>query len=479
MNPADLPQNASSNRSTPTANHDDSYQNLSVGLISMRGFPYSIEENYRRLESYVHEAANRGAKLVVAPEYVLDGGSCCHPTSRRDMLSIAQRIPDGPYLVRAASMCRQLNIHLIFGFIERVDQHTRQPRLRNSCVMISPQGTIIARYSKVFPQSEHWIDAGRNMICEETPFGRLGMLICADRTVAEHFSPYAAQGAALVVIPMDGGGGPINTRVMQKQSIEGNFAILIANSWSRVIVLQDGSIALEEYQTEGVSVSEIRIKSQERPLNHIPSLIEHTLKRFSLKWDNQGKPTRKERQARRLDRHNQKKQKLLIDEILAQKNFPLGDGMINLSGTKVTDTGIKHLGEFSDLIQALWLRYCVITDVSAKTLQHLHRLRALDIQGTLCTDLCLKQIAKCSQLRLLDLSQTSIKGTDFQALSSLDQLTRLRLVGCPLDEKTIPDLACIPRLRWLEVSGNMIGNRVLGYLCEERKDLEISISNSK
>ena len=478
MNNPDISQRIASSQSNRNASTSDRCQSFRVGLVSMRGFPYAIEENYRRLESYVREAANLGAELVVAPESVLDGYCCTYPTSRRRMITVAQRIPDGPYLVRAASMCRQLNIHLVFGFLERVDTRGRQPRLRNSCVMLSPLGNVIYRYSKVFPQTEQWIDAGRNMPCKNTPFGRMGMLICADRTIAEHFSPYAAQGAEIVAIPMDGGGGPINTRVMRKHAVEGGFAILIANTWSRVIVLQDGSIALEEYQTEGVSVGKIGVQQQSPPLIHASSLVEHTLTRFSDHWDQKGHPTRKERQSRRIFRRKKSIQQRRIDTLLAQEDFAIGDGMINLSGTRVTDTGIQHLVKFKEHVQCLWLRGCAITDAGAEILSRLHRLRALDIRGTRCTDLCLEYIAKCSLLTFLDLSHTNIKGINFQALCRLNQLTRLRLVGCPLQEEAILVLACIPRLRWLEVSGNMIGSRTFGYLSDKRRDLEIAIANN-
>ena len=153
--------------------------------------------------------------------------------------------------------------------------------------------------------------------------------------------------------------------------------------------------------------------------------------------------------------------------------------MINLSGTRVTDTGIQHLVKFKEHVQCLWLRGCAITDAGAEILSRLHRLRALDIRGTRCTDLCLEYIAKCSLLAFLDLSHTNIKGINFQALCRLNQLTRLRLAGCPLQEEAILVLACIPRLRWLEVSGNMIGSRTLGYLSDKRRDLEIAIANNK
>ena len=132
----DLLQHDSVEGNMETAALDDSYTSVNVGLVSMRGFPYAIEDNYRRLEAYVRDAANRGAKLVIAPEGVLDGYVCASATSRRRMLSVAQRVPDGSYIVRAASMCHKLDIHLVFGFLEQVEEHDSRTRMRNRCVMI-------------------------------------------------------------------------------------------------------------------------------------------------------------------------------------------------------------------------------------------------------------------------------------------------------------------------------------------------------
>lgn len=477
MTQPNSPLHEASSSGLRTTAVDDYDLRVRVGLVSMRGVSYAIEDNYRRLEAYVRDAAKRGAELVVAPEAVLDGYCCTNAHSRRRMLSVAQRVPDGPYIVRAASMCRQLGIHLVFGFLERIDVRGSQTRFRNSCVMISPLGVVIAIYSKVFPQTEQWIDAGRELTCKKTPFGRMGMLICADRTVAEHFTPYAAQSAELIAIPMDGGGGPVNTRLMRKQATEGGFAILIANTWSRVVILQNGTVAIEAYDTEGISVENVPIHLRTEPALNDTELVTHALASRSSNWDRQGHPTRRERRARRSARRNLARKQRQADGLLAGDEFEIGDGMINLSGSMVTDTGLQRLEKFSSHLQGLWLRDCRITDAGVASLSRHRHLRSLDLQGTGCTDMGLSGIARCRELRMLDLSETSVTGNGFQALSQLQQLTRLRLVGCPLDEKNISVLASFPSLRWLEVSGNMVGSHALSDLCNQRSDIELSVAS--
>lgn len=93
---------------------------VEVGIISMGGTPWDMEGNFLRLEKHVRAAAARRAQLVVAPEAILDGYVCAADAgvTRERMLTVAQRVPDGPYLGRAAALSRELNIYLVFGFLE-------------------------------------------------------------------------------------------------------------------------------------------------------------------------------------------------------------------------------------------------------------------------------------------------------------------------------------------------------------------------
>ena len=117
-----------------------------VGIVTLKSAPWELEDNFRRLEAYVREAAGRRAQVIVAPESVLDGYVFnADPTSQvADMLEIAQTVPDGSYIQRAGALCRELGIYLIFGLLEREDQ-----TLFNACVMLDPQGEVIAHYRKI------------------------------------------------------------------------------------------------------------------------------------------------------------------------------------------------------------------------------------------------------------------------------------------------------------------------------------------
>jgi beta-ureidopropionase len=229
---------------------------LQVGLVTMGATPWDLADNFQRLEAYAREAVRRRAQLVIAPEAVLDGYVCgADPdTTRERMLTVAQTVPDGRYLRRAAALSRELGIYLIFGFLERDGDD-----LLNSCALFDPNGAIIARYSKVHPANESYITPGRHLRAFDTPFGRVGFLICSDRGYVDNFSTLGVQGAEVIFIPMDGSGGPENTRMLSQRARDNHCWIVVANTWSCAVIAPTGEVRLEKYETECVSVQRVYI----------------------------------------------------------------------------------------------------------------------------------------------------------------------------------------------------------------------------
>ena len=223
---------------------------MQVGVVTMKARPWELEDNYRRLEGWVRAAAERRAEVVIAPESVLDGYVFnADPTSTKEgMQEIAQRVPDGPYLVRARALSRELGVYLIFGFLESAGAD-----LFNACVLIDPKGEVIAHYRKVTTAGEYEITPGGALEPFDTPLGRVGFLLCSDRS-ADNCRTLAVQGAGIVFIPMDGSGGPDNTAKMRWRARENGCWIVIANTWSAVIIGPGGEIYLEKYETECISV---------------------------------------------------------------------------------------------------------------------------------------------------------------------------------------------------------------------------------
>ena len=397
-----------------------------VGLVSMRGERWQLEENYQRLEAYAREAVRRGAEVVVAPEPVLDGFVCgaAPDATRERMLEVAQPVPDGPYLRRAGNLCTELGIYLVFGFLERWNEE-----FRNSCVMIDPRGQVIARYSKVYPGTEQLITAGREFPAVDTPLGRAGFLICADRVIGANWPPYGAQETQLVFLPMDGGGGPDNTQIMQRHAREHGYWILIANTWSRVLIDASGEVRLEDYTTEGVSIGEVTLSSEPRaePAKTLDELVKDAFAVNEHRWDRHGRPTSTEVEAREKFRQQLSDVRQQTDQEMASPDYGVGDGLVNLSYSRASDAGLAHLERFSDKLQGLWLRDTQVTDEGLSRLTGLSNLRLLSLHGTRVTDSGMAHLAELPKLRLLDLAGTQVTDAGLAALQNCPDLRWLYL----------------------------------------------------
>ena len=225
-----------------------------IGIVTMEGTPWELEENFERMDAYVREAVRRRAHLVIAPEAVLDGYICgADPDATEEgMVGVAQSVPDGPYLRRGGDLAAELGIYLTFGFLEKDGEE-----LFNSCVLFDPRGEIIAKFSKVDIAGEAFITPGRELKPFDTPLGRVGMLVCKDRSVPENFRTLGVQGAEIVFLPMDGSGDRKNTEVLCQRARDNACWIVVANTWSCAIIGPTGDVFLEKYESECVSVQRV------------------------------------------------------------------------------------------------------------------------------------------------------------------------------------------------------------------------------
>ena len=168
-----------------------------IGIATLKSDPWKLEENFHRLEAMVREAAGRRAELVMAPESVLDGYVFnADPTSTKaEMLKIAQTVPDGEYLGRAGALCRELEIYLIFGFLEREGTD-----LFNACVLLGREGEVLAHHRKITTAGEYDITPGSELKPFDTPLGKVGFLLCSDRS-ADNVRTLAVQGGRSHLYP--------------------------------------------------------------------------------------------------------------------------------------------------------------------------------------------------------------------------------------------------------------------------------------
>ncbi len=175
------------------------------------------DHNLATAGAMVEEAADRGAALVVLPEYFSVAGS---PSRLRE----GAETLDGPTVGWARALAARLGIRLVAGsFPERTGSGPGGgggERPYNTCCVVGPTGSVEAVYRKVHlfdadvggtaVRESATIEAGTSLrVCPledgagptQTPPPALGLSICYDLRFPEQFRILALCGATIVTVP--------------------------------------------------------------------------------------------------------------------------------------------------------------------------------------------------------------------------------------------------------------------------------------
>jgi predicted amidohydrolase len=173
--------------------------------IATCAFPgtYDVDKSVEQHLAYIDEAAAAGADLVVFPECSLQG----YPPDFRASKSAAvlepfyatvERVADGPNVTRIVEHAKARSLHVVFGMNEAGE---RPGVVYNSMVLAGPGGVIgVFRKVHVGITEQVFWRRGDDWPVYETPFGRIGMLICYDKAWPETCRELTLRGADILVM---------------------------------------------------------------------------------------------------------------------------------------------------------------------------------------------------------------------------------------------------------------------------------------
>lgn len=173
--------------------------------------------NRAEIERLAELAVTRGAKLIVFPEY----SSYFTPEPGEDWLMAAEPL-DGAFSSHLAALVDRLDVHVVAGMIERLDEGegeagAQHARVANTVVALAPGGGIVARYRKLhlydaFGQQEsEWVAPGAIEPPEIFEVGgiRFGLQTCYDARFPEVTRRIVDAGADVVCMPAEWVRGPL------------------------------------------------------------------------------------------------------------------------------------------------------------------------------------------------------------------------------------------------------------------------------
>lgn len=164
------------------AAHDEGERNMSampdrgkrsfrLALVQLLVTPGAREANLKRACTHVETAARQGADVVLLPEALPVGWM---DSSTRQH---ADAVPDGATCKAFRDAARAAAVYVCTGIVERAGDN-----VYNAAVLIDPGGHVLLHHRKI-----HELDIAHDLYARgdrlgvaRTPFGTVGLMICAD-----------------------------------------------------------------------------------------------------------------------------------------------------------------------------------------------------------------------------------------------------------------------------------------------------------
>lgn len=171
-----------------------------IGLVQMRASA-DAEANLARAEERIAEAALGGAQIVCLQELFRSAYFCRE--ERAELFDLAEPVP-GPSTERLGRLARDLKVAIVASLFEH-----RAPGLyHNTAAVLNPDGGLAGIYRKMhIPEDPLYFekfyftpgDLGYRTF--QTPFARIGVLVCWDQWYPEAARLTALEGAEILFYP--------------------------------------------------------------------------------------------------------------------------------------------------------------------------------------------------------------------------------------------------------------------------------------
>lgn len=201
------------------------YKTATVKVATVHFCPAlgDVQKNVGDLLKLNQEAAENGAKIIVNTEMATCGYSFF---SRADIAKVAETIP-GPTTNAFGKLAKKYGVYIVLGMPE-YDPDTEL--YYNSAVLIGPRGNVMGTYHKrnnLMESSYNATDYGP-IPTFDTPYGRIGIAICADVFYPVIPRLEAVQGTDILAVPMNSGGPTDSFKVL---AFENDFSVIVANRY--------------------------------------------------------------------------------------------------------------------------------------------------------------------------------------------------------------------------------------------------------
>lgn len=182
--------------------------NPKIALIQMTS-GMNIEENLNEAKRLMLKAKEQGAKLAVLPEmFTIMGMSLGDKVLHQEILG------RGFIQNSLAQFAKEQKLWIIAGTLPITSSDPQ--KVYNTCLVYNDEGNCIAHYNKIHlydvklsetqiyqesASSKHGSTTDENIVVVDTPYGKIGLMVCYDIRFPELAKRLVQKGAEIIVAP--------------------------------------------------------------------------------------------------------------------------------------------------------------------------------------------------------------------------------------------------------------------------------------
>lgn len=241
-------------------------ERVRLGLFTAMPVKWDLDANWRAFEQTFLRHVGEKPDIVITPECFLDG----YAASAKDWTpekfdQIAQDEKTSPYIAKVRELAEKHKISILFGYTEK-----KNGKYYNAALLIDKNGKTAGRYYKTHLQAHDLRFApGEDLPVFDTEFGKMGVLICADRRWPETARVLKLRGARVTLVPSYGMWHMDNEWWMRTRAYENENFLAFAHPNVAFVADPKGQIiAKHQSNIPGMLISDIDL-SQVTVTKHI------------------------------------------------------------------------------------------------------------------------------------------------------------------------------------------------------------------
>lgn len=249
---------------------------MKAAIIQLAVKEGQIAENEKKALALLEEAAKQGSELLVLPELWNSGYDLEH------LSLFAAPLGENTGIQKLQKLAAAFGVYIVAGSVAT----RKNGNYYNTSVTIDKQGNIIGEYDKIhlFPlglQEDKYFTAGDHFCLVDTPWGKLGVILCYDVRFPALCRNLVLRGATILVVPAEFAQARItHWQILNRaRAIENQCFVLAANvtgeigspySGSSMIISPWGEIIAQGDEKEQIVYGELDFTQIEKVRRVIP-----------------------------------------------------------------------------------------------------------------------------------------------------------------------------------------------------------------